>query len=508
MAYEIPHDLIKQLQISLRNGAKISSYDPHDPALPNLPSLHQTIADLDPSPVYLRCKHCKGRLLRGLKSFICVFCGREQNTEVLPDPINFKNTIACRLLLESLGLDGSEMVGPIDLKESNRVKSPEQFPLTDLLDLEIKWPESETKGLLNETPAPSKSNLNLAGVDLDCYFSEDKKDTTSKASDEPIPLNKQIDVSESKTFEDNVDFSLFGNVQSSETATRITKHESDDSFSGWEANFQNASSATPHDNSKSVDPFAVSGLNMSSSLETTFGIGHQNESRSGELEDAKTPSSSMTNDWFQPQDDLWSSSNHESIRMPDQIEQTGILIDGRPVETANCSSSASVDWFQDDQWQGGSQKKPDDKSVFEDDDSADAWDDFTSSTGVQGTSENSRKDIVNNVLPKVDEISELDFFSTTTSKVSDVRTISQPNSSTEAFPNPNGTFEEKGTWPDASDLSRMTEENRKTRENSEGSKESQATLGPTSDSNDAQMMMAKMHDLSFMLDSHLSIPPK
>lgn len=55
---------------------------------------------------------------------------------------------------------------------------------------------------------------------------------------------------------------------------------------------------------------------------------------------------------------------------------------------------------------------------------------------------------------------------------------------------------------------RMTEENRKTRENSEGSKESQATLGPTSDSNDAQMMMAKMHDLSFMLDSHLSIPPK
>lgn len=107
MAYEIPRDLINQLQISLRNRAKISSYDPHDPSLPNLPSLHETIAELDPSPPYLRCKHCKGRLLRDLKSFICVFCGREQNTDVPPDPINFKNTIACRWLLESLDLDGS-----------------------------------------------------------------------------------------------------------------------------------------------------------------------------------------------------------------------------------------------------------------------------------------------------------------------------------------------------------------------------------------------------------------
>ncbi|XP_038902680.1 uncharacterized protein LOC120089318 [Benincasa hispida] len=493
MAYEIPHDLIKQLQISLRNGAKISSYDPHDPSLPNLPSLHETIAELDPSPPYLRCKHCNGRLLRDLKSFMCVFCGREQNTDVPPDPINFKNTIACRWLLESLDLDGSEMVEPINLKESNRGKSPEQFPLTDLLDLEIRWPESEKKGISDETPAPSKSNLNLAEVDLDYYFSEEKKDTTSKASNEPPPLNKQ-------TVEDNVDLSLFDNVPSSETATRTTKHESGDSFSGWEASFQIASSATLHDNSKSVDPFAVSVVNISSSLETTFG--DQNKSRSGETKDTKNPSSSVTNDWFQQQD-LWSSSNHETIRMPDQVEQTGIVIDGRAAETANYSSSASVDWFQVDQRQGGSQKKPDDKSDFKDH-SADAWDDFTSSTGVLGPSDNSRKDIVNDVVSKVDEISEVDFFSTTNS---DFRNSSQPNSFAEAFPNPNGTSIGKATWSDASDLSRMSEESGETGENSKAL-EHQSASGPSSSTDDVQMMMEKMHDLSFMLESNLSIPPK
>lgn len=317
-----------------------------------------------------------------------------------------------------------EMVGPIDSKELNRGKSPEQFPLTDLLDLEIKWPESEKKGLADEIPAPSKkSTLNLVGVDLDYYFSEEKKDNTSKVSDEPIPLNKQIDGSES----------FFGDVQAFGTATTIAKQESGDSSSGWEAKFQSASAAT-RDNSKSIDPFAAS------SLETTFG--RQKNSRSGAIEDTKNSSSSVTNDWFQQQDDLWSSSNHESIRMPGQVEQTGISTDGRTVGTADFSSSASGDWFQDDQRRGGSKKKPDDKSVSKDDDSADAWDDFTSST----------------TKPKVDEISEIDFFSSTTSRDSNLRNSSQPNSFAEAFP-PDGTVEEKATRPDASDLSRYVQIN-------------------------------------------------
>ena len=105
---EIPIDLIKQVQISLRNHANLSSYDPNDTSFPNLPSLEEAITSLDPSPPYLRCKHCHGRLLRGLQSLICVFCGKETVKEELPpDPINFRNTLGYTWLLQSLNLDGS-----------------------------------------------------------------------------------------------------------------------------------------------------------------------------------------------------------------------------------------------------------------------------------------------------------------------------------------------------------------------------------------------------------------
>ncbi|XP_022943738.1 uncharacterized protein LOC111448397 isoform X3 [Cucurbita moschata] len=328
MAYEIPHDLIKQLQISLRNGARISSYDPHDPSLPNLPSLHETIAELDPSPPCLRCKHCRGRFLRDLKSFICVFCGREQSTEVPPDPINFKNTIACRWLLESFDLDGSEMVGPIDLKKSNRGKSPEQFPLTDILDLEIRWPETEDMGLSDDTSAPSKSTLNLAGVELDCYFSEGKNDSTSKASDElPLP-NTQIDVSESKTIKDNVGLSLFGNVPSSEMTTRITKH--DDSFSGWEASFQTAGPATSRHSSKS-------------------GFGLKNKSRSGEMEDTQGPSDNFRKGAFLNPNGISGEkatrpdAAFDVRRMSEENGATGANLEATKCRAASGTSSSSDD---------------------------------------------------------------------------------------------------------------------------------------------------------------------
>lgn len=107
MAVEIPTDAIKQLQISLRKEAKMSSYDPDDTPLANLPSPEETISEVDPSPPYLRCKHCKGRLLRGVASLICVFCGRETCEDLPPDPINFRNTFGYQWLLKSLALNGS-----------------------------------------------------------------------------------------------------------------------------------------------------------------------------------------------------------------------------------------------------------------------------------------------------------------------------------------------------------------------------------------------------------------
>lgn len=108
MSVDIPYDLIKQAQIAVLKEANLSSFDPDDASVPDLPSFQSSLSELDPSPPYLRCKHCKGRLLRGVVSLICVFCGKkEAQQETTPEPINFKSTFGCRWLLQSLALDGS-----------------------------------------------------------------------------------------------------------------------------------------------------------------------------------------------------------------------------------------------------------------------------------------------------------------------------------------------------------------------------------------------------------------
>lgn len=118
MSVEIPYDLIKQVQFAVLKEAKLSSYDPDDVSIPKLPSFESSISELDPSPPCLRCRHCKGRLLRGVMSLICVFCGREQvQEETAPEPLNFKSTFGCSWLLQSLGLDGS--VSPVFNSENS-----------------------------------------------------------------------------------------------------------------------------------------------------------------------------------------------------------------------------------------------------------------------------------------------------------------------------------------------------------------------------------------------------
>ncbi|CAI9090110.1 OLC1v1024801C1 [Oldenlandia corymbosa var. corymbosa] len=114
MAYQLPDDLIRQVQLATRAESGLSHYDPTQNLSP-LPAISETVASFDPSPPYLRCKNCKGRLLRGVQSVLCVYCGRP--TDNLHDSICFKDSLAYGWLLESLQLDGSEIVGPL-LEES------------------------------------------------------------------------------------------------------------------------------------------------------------------------------------------------------------------------------------------------------------------------------------------------------------------------------------------------------------------------------------------------------
>lgn len=121
MAFELPSDLIQQAKILTRTEAGLPDYLPDDPSLPAMPSLSATVAAFDPSPPYLRCKRCQGRLLRGLQSLICIYCGHKlhQNPDVAPDPISFKSTVGYQWFLQALRLDGS--VCWVSLSETHSV---------------------------------------------------------------------------------------------------------------------------------------------------------------------------------------------------------------------------------------------------------------------------------------------------------------------------------------------------------------------------------------------------
>ncbi|GMH12583.1 hypothetical protein Nepgr_014424 [Nepenthes gracilis] len=245
MAYEVPRDPVEQVRILLRKEAGLESYNPNDSsALLITPTLEEGIANFDPSPVPLRCKHCNGQLLRGLQYIICVYCGREQQ-EFLPEYISFKTTVGCQWLLESLGLDGTEIVvPPVEDSRTNRrqsVSNNEIF-LSNLIDLKMKWPDESDRfgfAVVNEAPIPGKR----FGVDSDGLFSGAKRETVSSMPNEQLMPN-ETRKNESTAFQEQGSLSLFDNQQSCWAPMEFDEVEQADSFSGWEADFQSDSSVT------------------------------------------------------------------------------------------------------------------------------------------------------------------------------------------------------------------------------------------------------------------------
>ncbi|KAF2618912.1 hypothetical protein F2Q68_00038332 [Brassica cretica] len=214
MATEISSDLINQLNLSLRKNANLSSFDSSSLSLPTAP---EAIAELDASPPYLRCRNCEGKLLRGIESLICVFCGQQQRTsDNAPDPIKLTSTFAYQWFLTSLDLDGSietlwnglhlqEMVEAIkETSGSSRgAKAPvvKGVALSEFLDFEVKWcsRDEKTDGL----SVHNKSPLNLGGISLDDYSVEERGDL-SKVESKP----------EDDDFKDPRSLSLFDSVKS------------------------------------------------------------------------------------------------------------------------------------------------------------------------------------------------------------------------------------------------------------------------------------------------------
>ncbi|KAF8106470.1 hypothetical protein N665_0139s0060 [Sinapis alba] len=183
MATEISLDLINQLKISLRKDAKLSSYgDYTDSSTFTLPTAPEAIAELDASPPYLRCRSCKGKLLRGIESLICVFCGKQQRTrENPPDPIKFTSTCGYKWFLSSLDLDGSEMVELLKEANGSRIgaKAPvaKGIAVSEFLDFEVEWfareEESLNNGVDDGQSMRNKNRLDLGGISLDDFSKVD-----------------------------------------------------------------------------------------------------------------------------------------------------------------------------------------------------------------------------------------------------------------------------------------------------------------------------------------------
>lgn len=104
---QLPHELIREVQICTRAAAGLPEYDPSDPSLPSIPPLSAAIAAFDASAPNLRCKNCRGMLLRGTESIICLYCGLGPHYDAVPEDICFTSTIGYQWLLRSLRLDGS-----------------------------------------------------------------------------------------------------------------------------------------------------------------------------------------------------------------------------------------------------------------------------------------------------------------------------------------------------------------------------------------------------------------
>ncbi|KAJ4866645.1 dentin sialophosphoprotein-related [Raphanus sativus] len=244
MATEISLDLINRLKVSLRNEAKLSSLGDYTDSstLITLPTAPEAIAELDASaPHLLRCRNCKGKLLRGIESLICVFCGKQQRTsENPPDPIKFTSTCGYKWFLSSLDLDGSEMVEP--LKEANGSRMGAKVPvakgiaLSEFLDFGVQWiaREGETlnNGVDDGQSMRKKNRLDLGGISVDDLSKVDTVESKPEEDDFKDPRSLSL-------FDDGVKSQGVSESQKSEKdAQKIVtsgEHENLSLFAGRDA---------------------------------------------------------------------------------------------------------------------------------------------------------------------------------------------------------------------------------------------------------------------------------
>ncbi|KAJ9551883.1 hypothetical protein OSB04_015928 [Centaurea solstitialis] len=287
MSGELPSDLIIQSQIHFREDAGLSSLFQ---TLASLPTLQDSISGLHPSSS-IRCTRCKGKLLMGSKSLICIHCGQCQTNHLPPHPIFFKSTAAYRWLLNSLEFTGMvrvffffcsffnlvidknlirfERIGSLDeeyRKAKGGTPAEDLRTVSEILDLQITWRDECEKpeiDFVDKTFDSSTISLEFSKGGWEDFVTESQRGIVFDAFEEQLVtseagLNNSVigSQSESDDSDDVVDehnLSLFQNVLS---AAISSNHKGESSSSGSEVEIGSVNSEIQNEDSKitSVSP--------------------------------------------------------------------------------------------------------------------------------------------------------------------------------------------------------------------------------------------------------------
>ena len=95
-------------------------------------------------------------------------------------------------------------------------------------------------GVINESQLVGETPSTLVGVNLNELFPEGSKDDTSSVYSEQVLTREKFETRETATFAGQRSLNFFAETPSSDSVLRSNKAENDESFSGWEAEFQSA----------------------------------------------------------------------------------------------------------------------------------------------------------------------------------------------------------------------------------------------------------------------------
>ncbi|KFK40369.1 hypothetical protein AALP_AA3G364700 [Arabis alpina] len=418
-----------------------------------------------------------------------------------------------------------------DAQRNSSSKDNESFGLFEGKDAQrnSSSKDDESFGLFEGNDGQRNSS---SKVDENFGFFEgnDGQRNSSSKVDESFGFFEGKDAQRTSSSKDDESFGFFEGAPSSNAGLKSSEDKVVASSSDWDSDFQSADRNLSQEKI-SGDPFVSSPIDMAAQMDSVFGSG-KDFLPYEKTADSSIAYASKASDWLQ--DDLFGNvigkTENNDPAVHDKNE--GQVVGG------NGSSSMDIDWMGDDLWQTNEKKPvekvPTDDNDYDDDDD---WNDFASSANkapinpLPQTMPNSQEDIFErqntgpSVISDIGKGQEDDLFGTWDSFTPStaLQTPVQPpsnhmNPSAKTNPDLFGTtnnhrdldsdfFTESIGGQTNSEEVKAMPSGTSTLESTSDPAGKDQTLDPKSKSDIAEELMSQMHDLSFMLETKLSVPP-